>query len=143
VLCPVTFAMHAAAAVPTPPGRPRNRACVVVAGGREPMQWEAYPHHRFLSNNGALRCCEHGGCWRSRCQRVSDRDGKDRSLCEQPVQVGPDLRIPRCMEMIRAVDVIRAIESYYEGGSLAYAGGIPPAVTQNIGKNQECQAAHC
>lgn len=125
VLCPVTFAMHAAAAVPTPPGRPRNRACVVIAGAREPAQWEAYPHHRFLSNNGALRCCEHGGCWKSRCQPVGDRDGKDRSLCEQPVQIGADLRIARCMDMIRPADVIRAIESYYEGGSLSYGGGIP------------------
>ena len=41
---------------------------MVVAGGREPAQWEAYPHHQFISTNGALRCCEQGGCWKSRCQ---------------------------------------------------------------------------
>jgi hypothetical protein len=36
VLCPVTFAQHLAAAVETKPGQPRQRPCVVVAGGREP-----------------------------------------------------------------------------------------------------------
>src|SRR5262249_15381555 len=39
VVCPVTFAMHLAAAVETKPGRPRNRACMSIAGGREPAQW--------------------------------------------------------------------------------------------------------
>ena len=48
VLCPVTLHMHLAAAVPVKPGMPKNRPCVVVAGGREPSQWEAYPHHQYL-----------------------------------------------------------------------------------------------
>lgn len=122
VLCPVTFAMHLAAAVPTKPGKPRNRACVVLAGGREPAQWEAYPHHRFLSTNGALPCCDQGGCWRSRCQTVGDGDPKDRNLCEHPVQIAPELRIPKCLHMIRPADVIRAIEMHYEGGALIYEG---------------------
>ncbi|MDB5342080.1 MAG: ADP-heptose:LPS heptosyltransferase-like protein [Schlesneria sp.] len=61
VVCPVTFAMHLAAAVETKPGRPKNRAAVVIAGGREPSHWEAYPHHQYLHTNGALRCCDQGG----------------------------------------------------------------------------------
>ena len=68
VLCPVTFAMHLAAAVPTRAGRPPHRPCVVVAGGREPPHWEAYPHHQFLHTVGMLSCCADGGCWKSRCQ---------------------------------------------------------------------------
>jgi hypothetical protein len=120
VLCPVTFAMHLAAAVGTKPGKPLNRACVVVAGGREPSHWEAYTHHQYIGTNGALPCCDAGGCWRSRCQTVGDGDEKDSNLCERPVQVAPNLQIPRCMEMITAVDVIRRIEMYYEGGSLQY-----------------------
>ena len=87
VLCPVTFAMHLAAAVPTKREKPRNRACVVVAGGREPPQWEAYPHHQFISNNGALSCCDNGGCWKARCQRVGDGDRKDADLCVFPVPI--------------------------------------------------------
>lgn len=121
VLCPVTFAMHLAAAVETRPDRPQNRACVVVAGGREPAHWEAYPHHQYLSTNGALWCCDEGGCWKSRCQLVGDGDEKDRDPCLQPVQISPTLRIPRCLEMIRPEDVIRHIEWYYAGGALNYA----------------------
>jgi ADP-heptose:LPS heptosyltransferase len=122
VLCPVTFAMHLAAAVETKPGKPKNRACVVVAGGREPPHWEAYPHHQFLSTNGALLCCDNGGCWKSRCQPVGDGDVKDREgTCVAPVTVRPGLCIPRCMDMITAADVVRRIEMYYEGGALRYA----------------------
>ncbi len=38
VVCPVTFAMHLAAAVETRAGRSKQRPCVVIAGGREPTQ---------------------------------------------------------------------------------------------------------
>ena len=55
VLCSVTALMHLAAAVETKRGRPTNRPCVVVAGGREPVHWEAYPDHQFIHTNGALR----------------------------------------------------------------------------------------
>ncbi len=116
VLCPVTFAMHLAAAVPTRLDQRKFRPCVVVAGGREPAHWEAYPGHQLLSTVGALSCCAAGGCWKSRCQRVGDGDDKDRTnLCEQPVQVSPDLRIARCMAMITPDDVIRKIELHLEG----------------------------
>ncbi|MCA9039613.1 MAG: ADP-heptose--LPS heptosyltransferase [Planctomycetaceae bacterium] len=120
VLCPVTFAMHLAAAVRPKPEKPPNRACVVVAGGREPSHWEAYPHHQFLHTNGSLSCCNQGGCWKSRCQQVEDNDKKDLDLCVQPVEIQSDLRIPKCMQMITPQDVIRRIEMYYEGGSLKY-----------------------
>jgi ADP-heptose:LPS heptosyltransferase len=120
VVCPVTFAMHLAAAVPTKPERPANRACVVIAGGREPAQWEAYPHHQFISTNGALDCCDNGGCWKSRCQPVGDGAAQDHDLCLYPIDLSSELRIPRCMSMIKAADVIRRIEMYYEGGALEF-----------------------
>ena len=116
VVCPVTFAMHLAAAVETRAGAPKVRPCVVIAGGREPTHWEAYPQHQYLSTVGALSCCLEGGCWKSRCQLVGDGDEKDRrNVCEQPVQLTPDLRIPRCLDMITADDVIRRIELYLAG----------------------------
>lgn len=123
VLCPVTFAMHLAAAIEMKPQgsmTPKNRPCVVIAGGREPAQWEAYPHHRYLSTNGALFCCDNGGCWKSRCQPMNDGDPKDRDLCLLPVLTSSNIKIPKCMDMIKPVDVIRAIEMYYEGGVLHY-----------------------
>ena len=110
VVCPVTFAMHLAAAVP--PKHGRLKPCVVIAGGREPPQWEAYPGHQFLHTIGALPCCAHGGCWRSRCQTVGDGDAKDHNnLCERPVPIDDQLRVPQCMVMIRPEDVIRSIEN--------------------------------
>jgi FkbM family methyltransferase len=121
VLCPVTFAMHLAAAVETKPGRPRHRPCAVIAGGREPPHWEAYPQHQFLSTVGALSCCADGGCWKSRCQPVGDGDAKDRQdVCVEPVQVRSDLRIPRCMHLITPEQVIQRIEIYYQGGVLHF-----------------------
>jgi ADP-heptose:LPS heptosyltransferase len=122
VVCPVTFAMHAAAAIPTRPNHSPSRACVVIAGGREPAQWEQYPNQRYLSTNGSLTCCAKGGCWKSRCQTIGDGDAKDNpeNLCLQPVRVSQSLQIPRCMEMIKPFDVIRAIESYYDGDMYHY-----------------------
>lgn len=117
ILSPVTLAMHLAAAVPTKSGRPQHRAAVIVAGGREPGHWEAYPHHQYIHTIGALPCCADGGCWKSRCQLVGDGDPKDRSgLCSRPVQVTPELRIPQCMHLITPEDVVRRIKLYYEGG---------------------------
>jgi ADP-heptose:LPS heptosyltransferase len=121
VVCPVTFAMHLAAAVETK-GTPKNRACVVIAGGQEPSQWEAYPHHQYIHTNGALLCCDDGGCWCSRCQLIGDGDEKDeKNLCSNPIQITSELRIPKCMNMIAPEEVIRRIELYYEGGALQYA----------------------
>ncbi len=113
VLCPVTFAMHLAAAVEVKGGKPRNRPCVVVAGGREPAHWEAYPHHQFLHTIGALPCCDHGGCWKSRTRPLGDGDPKDEPRHRCVVVVG---ELPHCMDMITANEVIRRIKMYFDGG---------------------------
>jgi ADP-heptose:LPS heptosyltransferase len=113
VLCSVTALMHLAAAVETKPGQPANRPCVVVAGGREPAHWEAYPDHQFIHTNGALRCCVSGGCWKDRTARLRDgdeRDGRDH-LCVDVIN-----GLPRCMDLITAAEVIRRIELYFRGG---------------------------
>ncbi len=93
ILCPVTLLMHLSAAVETREGMPKNRPCVVVAGGREPAQWEAYPHHQFIHTNGALHCCDNGGCWKSRVAPLGDGDEKDKeeNLCINVVQRGDEL----------------------------------------------------
>tara|TARA_B100000579_G_C22849354_1_gene866378 strand:+ start:16348 stop:17538 length:1191 start_codon:yes stop_codon:yes gene_type:complete len=129
VVCPVTFAMHLSVGTPNPHGL-KNRPTVVLAGGREPAQWEQYPHHRFLSNNGALPCCDNGGCWKSRCTPVGDGDSKDqKELCIYPEDTGfkgvvngveKTVHVPKCLNMIKPKHVIEAIESHYEGGVLTY-----------------------
>jgi ADP-heptose:LPS heptosyltransferase len=123
VISPVTFAMHAAAAIECKHTPPNSRPCVVIAGGREPTQWEAYPNHQFLHTCGALKGCHDnstGGCWKSRCQPMGDGDSKDNDLCLYPVKVNDDLQIPKCIDMIKPETIIRAIEYHYEGGMLEY-----------------------
>jgi hypothetical protein len=117
VLCSVTGVMHLAAAVETHRQRPPNRACVVVAGGREPPHWEAYPHHQFIHTNGTLACCAHGGCWKDRVFPLRDGDSRDRPehRCVEVVQ-----NLPRCLHLITAEEVIRRIELYFSNGGLRY-----------------------
>lgn len=118
VLSPVSLLMHLAAAVECKPGMPRNRPCVVIAGGREPPHWTAYPHHQFIHTVGALACCDDGGCWKSRTVPLGDGDYKD-----EPGQLCVDVvgNLPRCMHMITPEEVIRRIELYLHGGALARA----------------------
>jgi ADP-heptose:LPS heptosyltransferase len=119
VLTPVSLLMHLAAAVPVKPGMPKSRPAVVVAGGREPPHWVAYPHHQFIHTVGALRCCDDGGCWKSRTLPLGDGDDKDRpeALCVDPVG-----ELPRCMDMITSEEVVRRISSYFDGGAVQYLG---------------------
>jgi len=111
VICPVTLLMHLAAAVPMRSDRkpPRNRPAVVIAGGREPPNWEAYPQHQFLHSIGTLPCCDDGGCWKARVFPLNDGEASDQSLCEDPVKSS---RLPRCLHEITASDVIRATERF-------------------------------
>lgn len=117
VLGPVSFPMHLAAAIETKERMPKNRPCVVIAGGREPPNWEAYPHHQFIHTVGSLRCCDNGGCWKSRTVPLGDGDLKDdpENLCVDVVG-----QLPRCMDMVTADEAIRRIESYFVGGAVDY-----------------------
>src|ERR1051325_9970608 len=117
VLTPVSLAMHLAAAVPTNNSYVKRRPCVVVAGGRGPPSWEAYPQHQFIHTSGALTCCAEGGCWKARAYPIGDGDDKDKpqNLC---VNLAGSL--PRCMDLITSEEVSRRISTYYDGGMLAY-----------------------
>ncbi|MDO1444635.1 glycosyltransferase family 9 protein [Rhodocytophaga aerolata] len=116
VITPISLIMHLAAAVPSKPGLPPLKPCVVIAGGRESTQWEAYPNHQFIHTIGALPCCAYGGCWKSRVLPLRDGDEKDQpeNLCVDPVGF-----LPHCMDMISAEEVIRRVELFYQGGILS------------------------
>jgi ADP-heptose:LPS heptosyltransferase len=117
ILSPVTLLMHLAAAVEVKGGSPKTRPCVVVAGGREPSQWEAYPNHQFIHTVGALRCCDHGGCWKARTVPLGDGDVKDNpeNLCVDVVG-----NLPRCMDIISSEEVVRRIKLYFLGRVVKY-----------------------
>lgn len=128
VLCIVTCFMHIAAAF--------NKPCVVVAGGREGWQWEAYDDanrlnnmrlgnaswspppndnfipHKFLHTIGQLDCCKSGGCW---CSKVAPGGGKS---CSKTTSQHGRL-LPRCMQMITPETVLGAVEWYYQKGILS------------------------
>lgn len=116
VLCGVTSLMHLAAAVECRKFR-RYRPCVVVAGGREPAHWEAYPNHQFIHTNGTLPCALNGGCWKDRVSPLLDGDDRDSPdhLCTNVVG-----SLPRCMDMITPANVISRIEYYFQGGALSF-----------------------
>jgi hypothetical protein len=61
-----------------------------------------------------LDCCDREVV-KSRFQQVSDGEAKT-TICASILQIDAGLRIPRCMEMISAEDVIRRSEMYYDGG---------------------------
>ena len=113
IVCGITALMHLAAAVETRSERASLRPCVVVAGGREPVHWEAYPGHQFLHTIGALECCRYTGCWKDRTFPLGDGDHRDlpRHRCVDVVGI-----LPRCMDMISTEEVCRAIDRYFAGG---------------------------
>ena len=63
-----------------------------------------------------MPCCDQGGCWKARTVALGDGDEKDHSdqLCVNVV----DGRLPRCIDMISAREVIERIELYFDGGLL-------------------------
>ena len=139
VVCPVTAAMHAAAAF--------NKPCVVVAGGREPWWWEAYTRknweancaapcpsgfvpHRFIHSVGKLGCCRTGGCWAAALG--DEKPVRSRRRCSDVVD-GPTIRQPRCMAEISPEAVAGAVRDYLRGVPVPEddlpAGLAPPLLT--------------
>src|SRR5262249_23575409 len=102
--------------------------CVVVAGGREPPHWEAYPHHQFIHTVGALSCCDDGGCWKARTLPLGDGDEKDlpKNLCVDVIGC-----LPHCMDMITPEEVICRIELYFDGGAISYLSAAEWRIAQN------------
>lgn len=104
VVCGVSLLMHVAAALEKP--------AIVIAGGREPVQWNAYPKQHYLHTVGALPCSTPAGdiggaCWRSRVVPLGSHPVLDKDTCERPVGT-----VPQCMTMIRPSEVADLILRY-------------------------------
>jgi ADP-heptose:LPS heptosyltransferase len=120
VMCTITFAMHAAAAL--------ERPCVVTAGGREEWWWEGYVRenpafkglnvnvpHKFLHTMGMLDCCRGPrACWKN---KVTKAEG-DKSYCSYPHLEPEGQTVPLCQHMIGAGKIIESVMSYYVDGLL-------------------------
>lgn len=108
VLCGVSLPMHVAAAL--------DRPAVVIAGGREPVAWNAYPRQQYVHTVGAIPCRSVQGhvgqaCWRSRVRPLGDGLWYDQNTCERPAGA-----VPLCMTMIGPDEVARLILRYSGNG---------------------------
>lgn len=115
VICTITFAMHAAAALDKP--------CVVLAGGREEWWWEGYVRenpafkglnvavpHRYLHTMGLLDCCRGPrACWKN---KVLKSEG-DKSFCSYPHIEPEGQTVPLCQHMIGANKITESVLYYY------------------------------
>lgn len=111
VLTPVSMPMHLAT-MDMPGGM--KRPCVVIAGGREPSTWEAYPTHQFIHNCGCYPCNRKGGCWLSRVSKLHDGNAKhDNLICKWPVAKPNGQILAKCMDDISPRDVRCAIDRYF------------------------------
>lgn len=117
----VSFLMHLAAAMP-PKNKNSRKPCVAIYGGREPTSFTSYCNHQILHTNGAISCCDNGGCWQSRVVPIGKSTERNDRLCHYPV-IRDGRSIPLCMDMITAQDVIRGIEKYYQGNIYRYSKG--------------------
>ncbi len=103
VVCGVSLLMHVAAALEKP--------CIVIAGGREPVTWNAYPYQHYLHTVGALPCTtfkgDKGACWRSRVLPLGDGTILDKDTCQRPIE-----GIPECMRMIKPESVVELVLRY-------------------------------
>lgn len=121
VICPVTAAMHIAAAFEKP--------CVVIAGGREAWWWEAYVNrspslfgpacervsveHRYLSPFSYSETCPECGCWRT--HTVSSEEPMDRRRCNLTNREPNGKDLPRCLDEISVERVLEAVLAYNSG----------------------------
>jgi len=128
VICPITAAMHIAAACEKP--------AVVIAGGREAWWWESYTNespsifgpqaklvdmpHRYLHTIGELDCCQSFGCWKRLVVPLTKEDAdprRQKKLCTYPHRFH-EQPIAECMARITPEKVVDAVLSYYQQGLL-------------------------
>jgi len=102
-----------------------NKPCVVLAGGKEPVAWEAYTNdnlatkfgtqctpldveHRYLHTFGQLPCCScKNVCW----ARVLEKDAKSRKICSNII-TEHGYKVAACMNLITPEMVVDAVLSY-------------------------------
>jgi ADP-heptose:LPS heptosyltransferase len=104
---PVSMHVHVSAAFRKP--------CVVIAGGREPYRWEAYPNHRYICTNGFLECCRDDGCWKNwNKYQIDDICKKKTPDWEEKSCKNLIGETSKCMNMITPEMVAEEILGYYE-----------------------------
>jgi ADP-heptose:LPS heptosyltransferase len=115
VITPISLPMHLAYAIPPHPRYNRkSRGCIVIAGGREPNHWQAAANQQFIHTCGMLDCCDEGGCWLARSEKLNDGDEKDENICHYPIELPTGQIIGKCMDMISVDEVCLLIKKYMD-----------------------------
>jgi hypothetical protein len=70
---------------------------VALMGGREPVNWEAYPTQISLTTQNLLNCCRGRACWKS---HFEDKDTTKN--CVLPVITNNNDKIPTCMNILKS-----------------------------------------
>jgi ADP-heptose:LPS heptosyltransferase len=102
----VSSLMHIAAGLRKP--------CVIPAGAREPARFETYPFHRYIQNQGSMKCV-------GKDTEGNEREDQGINSCwKASAGACPNLvdGYPKCMMMIQPRQIADAIDSYYTGGAL-------------------------
>ena len=102
IICPLSLPMHIEAALPKKENV--DRKCIVLAGGNQPANYLTYNKHKVFSTK--LECSPDGGCGKIRCQKIGNGDKFEKeNLCENYTQIG-NVKYSKCMENIKAEDII-------------------------------------
>ena len=106
----VSFQMHLAAGM--------GKACVTIAGAREPVWFTRYPGHQYLATDGCLPCTvnnkdEPTSCWFCKIERCPHNDEVGSDTSGEPAQ-----KVPLCASLIKPEEVVNAVKHYYDGGRL-------------------------
>ena len=92
-----------------------NNPCVVVAGAREPAWFTHYKGHQYLETTGTLPCAQESICWK----------------CDVKGCKAQENGVPKCVDIIRPDEIVKAIERYYDGGRLEYNKKIPRQIEED------------
>lgn len=108
----VSFAHHLATMQVRKDRCLKSRGNVCVAGGRQPQTWESYINQAYIHRCGQYPCCDYGGCWMARINKLNDGNTLDSRICALSVKTSNGVKIPMCMQSITVQQVVDAVRRY-------------------------------
>lgn len=108
----VSFAHHLATMEVRKDRCMKSRGNVCIAGGREPQTWESYINQAYIHRCGQYPCCDYGGCWMARINKLNDGNNLDYRICSCGVTTDSGVKLPMCMQSITVQQVVDAVRRY-------------------------------
>ena len=108
----VSFAHHLATMEVNKSRCLKSRGNVCIAGGRQPQTWQSYINQAYIHRCGQYPCCDYGGCWMARINKLNDGNSLDNRICSLPTKTANGIDIPMCMQSITVQQVVDAVRRY-------------------------------